>query len=227
MATTLMFPGVDPGVAAPDAQMRGGPQAASPRAAPPAGARGSRGHAAAPERAAGVGHAALAPRTPHVVRGAGTRTVPVGGPAAAAAAQLGGAAGAAAAGRAVVGRDRYDTARLVASRFAAQPAAAGGPATGGSATGTPTPPADVRVVGLATGQNWPDALVGAAAMGNLAGPLLLTGPDALSAPAQESMGALVKAGATTGVVFGGRDAVGETAAAAFAKAIPAAKPAAG
>lgn len=131
----------------------------------------------------------------------GSRTVPVGGPALAAAASLPAAVRA----RAVVGADRYDTARLVAARF---PAAA-------------TPARPLTTVGLATGANWPDALVGAAALGNLGGPLLLTDKDQLSASAKTAMADLVKSGTvTTGIVLGGRETVSETTATAFTALIP-------
>ncbi|PPK94208.1 NHL repeat-containing protein [Kineococcus xinjiangensis] len=137
----------------------------------------------------------------------GARTVPVGGPAAAAAAQLPTAA--AIAPRALVGADRYDTARLVAERFVTAPA-----------PGSPTP-APVKVVGLAPGQNWPDALVGSAAMGNLAGPLLLNIGDTLQPATKTALTTLTKGGAvSTGVVFGGRDALNEGAATAFDAMVP-------
>ncbi|GAB7191454.1 hypothetical protein NUM3379_21610 [Kineococcus sp. NUM-3379] len=141
---------------------------------------------------------------------AGTRTVPVGGPALAAARQLPAGAAAAAAAQAVTGTDRYDTARLVAARFAA---------TEGGAAAAP-----VQVVGLATGENWPDALVGSAAMGNLAGPLLLTRGQLFSPAAKDAVTALAKGGKlATGVVFGGRDVVTEATATAFDDVVPAAR----
>ncbi|TNM68763.1 hypothetical protein FHN55_06025 [Streptomyces sp. NP160] len=119
--------------------------------------------------------------------------VAVGGPAAAATSGHG-------AERAIVGADRYDTARLVAARFTA-------------ATGA----ARVDDVGLATGTNWPDALAGAAAMGNLDGPLLLTPPDALSPAVGSALSALSKAGRpTSALVFGGPSVVSSSTADAFA-----------
>ncbi|ABS01860.1 cell wall-binding repeat-containing protein [Kineococcus radiotolerans] len=124
----------------------------------------------------------------------GSRVVPVGGPAAAAAAALPAAGGSAA--RAVVGVDRFDTARRVSDRFAA-----------GTAT---------RAAGVATGDNWPDALVGSAAMGLLGGPLLLTsGPD-LSNSARSALTTLNAAKPlATGVVFGGEPSVPARAGTAF------------
>ncbi|MBB2900996.1 hypothetical protein FHR75_001784 [Kineococcus radiotolerans] len=124
----------------------------------------------------------------------GSRVVPVGGPAAAAAAALPAAGGSAA--RAVVGVDRFDTARRVSDRFA---------------TGTAT-----RAAGVATGDNWPDALVGSAAMGLLGGPLLLTsGPD-LSSSARSALTTLNAAKPlATGVVFGGEPSVPARAGTAF------------
>lgn len=131
----------------------------------------------------------------------GTRTVPVGGPALTAAAALPAAVRA----RALVGADRYETARLVAARFPA----------------TATPARPLTTVGLATGANWPDALVGSAALGNLGGPLLLTDRDQLSAAAKTAMTDLVKSGTvTTGVVLGGRETVSDVTATAFTTLIP-------
>lgn len=125
----------------------------------------------------------------------GARVVPVGGAAAEAAKALPAAGGSA--GRAIVGSDRFDTANLVARRFATGPTAA-------------------RAVGVATGDTWPDALVGASAMGLVGGPLLLTsGPD-LSASARAALGALNAAKPlATGVVFGGEPSVPAAAYASF------------
>jgi hypothetical protein len=73
---------------------------------------------------------------------------------------VGGPAAAAAPGRAsVVGADRYRTARAVADRLF---------------------PARVRVAGLASGESFPDALVGGSHIGHLEGPLLLTGRTTLA-----------------------------------------------
>ncbi|MEH3076211.1 MAG: cell wall-binding repeat-containing protein [Quadrisphaera sp.] len=133
----------------------------------------------------------------------GARTIPVGGPAAAAARTLGGDAAAATARAAIVGADRYDTARKVAARFA-------------EISGSSRPGA----VGLATGQDWPDALVGSAAMGNLSGPLLLTTTDELSPAAAQALEAMAAKGkATTGIVFGGSRAVSADATSAFTSRI--------
>jgi hypothetical protein len=124
----------------------------------------------------------------------GSRVVPVGGVAAAAAKSLPASGGSAA--RAVVGVDRFDTADLVARKFA---------------TGTGT-----KAAGVATGDNWPDALVGSAAMGLLGGPLLLTsGPD-LSNSAKSALTTLNAAKPlATGAVFGGEPSVSAKAGATF------------
>ncbi|NIZ90485.1 cell wall-binding repeat-containing protein [Kineococcus rubinsiae] len=142
---------------------------------------------------------------------AGARTVAVGGAAAKAAASspLPRLTAAAIAQKAVVGKNRYDTARLVAQEFPKTAAVSG---------------AKVTTVGLATGENWPDALVGSAALGNLGGPLLLTPKSALGPEATSAVGALVKGGTvTTGIVLGGRDTVSEGASDAFAKLVPVTK----
>ncbi|WP_380158922.1 cell wall-binding repeat-containing protein [Kineococcus sp. R86509] len=124
----------------------------------------------------------------------GARVVPVGGVAAQAAKTLPASGGSSA--RAIVGVDRFDTANLVARKFT---------------TGTAT-----KAAGVATGDNWPDALVGSAAMGLLGGPLLLTsGPD-LSTSAAAALTALDAAKPlTTGVVFGGEPSVPAAAATRF------------
>ncbi|WP_432524478.1 cell wall-binding repeat-containing protein [Kineococcus sp. SYSU DK006] len=143
--------------------------------------------------------AALAPATAQYLAKndpKGERVVAVGGPAAAAASSLADATGIAA--RKVVGADRFATARLVAERFA-------------TTAGTPT-----RSVGVATGENWPDALVASAAMGTIGGPLLLTGGADLN---PEAKGALDKLNTakplSTGFVFGGNAMVTDKAAATF------------
>ncbi|MEZ0165832.1 cell wall-binding repeat-containing protein [Kineococcus sp. LSe6-4] len=128
-----------------------------------------------------------------------TRVVPVGGAAAAAATALPADGGSAA--RAIVGVDRFDTAALVAGRFTA---AAGG----------------TKVVGVATGDNWPDALVGSAAVGLLGGPLLLTsGPDLAPAARSALAGLNAAKPLTTGVVFGGEPSVPAAAYASLGRAI--------
>ena len=99
---------------------------------------------------------------------------------------VGGAAKAAPGGRSVVGADRYDTSARVAALFD-----------------------DVAAVGLSTGANWPDALVGAAAMGTLGGPLLLT-DGAVLGPAGEVAGAIAArhGGLPGAILFGGEKALG-------------------
>ena len=134
----------------------------------------------------------------------GARTVPVGGAAAKAAATLDGDAGGRASAAAVVGTDRYDTARLVAERFAALDARDG---------------ARTAVVGLATGKDWPDALVGSTAMGSLVGPLLLNqGADLAPATAKALTALSSGSRPTTFLVFGGEKAVPASAAKAFGAA---------
>ncbi|WP_380158955.1 cell wall-binding repeat-containing protein [Kineococcus sp. R86509] len=106
---------------------------------------------------------------------ASARTIPIGGRAA--------AAYPAGASRGLVGADRYETAGLIADRF------------NGS---------DVTTIGLATGVNWPDALSGAAALGIVGGPLLLTPPDGLGVRTAASVDAIkAKTRVQNGWVFGG------------------------
>lgn len=119
--------------------------------------------------------------------------VAVGGPAARATAGHG-------AERAIVGADRYDTARRVAERSTA-----------------PAGSARVTAVGLATGDNWPDALAGAAAMGNLRGPLLLTPSASLSPSVAPAVAAASSAGRpSSALVFGGPSVVSTATGTAFA-----------
>lgn len=134
----------------------------------------------------------------------GQRTVPVGGAAADAVLDLPPGAADAALGNAVVGADRYETAAALAAVFAPETPAGG-----------PLP------VGLATGQEWPDALVGAAVMGRLQGPVLLTPAQALAPAASDVLQDLRSAGATlgTGLVFGGTDRVPEAVRAPFASGL--------
>jgi len=118
--------------------------------------------------------------------------VAVGGPAARATTGHG-------ADRAIVGTDRYDTARRVAERFTA-----------------PAGSARVTAVGLATGDDWPDALAGAAAMGNLRGPLLLTPSASLSGSVGPAVAAASSAGRpSAALVFGGPRVVSTSTATAF------------
>ncbi|MFB9376999.1 fibronectin type III domain-containing protein [Kineococcus gynurae] len=125
----------------------------------------------------------------------GARTVPVGGAARTAAGSLPAPAAAAATRAAVVGADRYDTARLLAEGF----------------------PGTARAVGLASGTAWPDALVGAAAMGVLQGPLVLTRGDDLTATARTAVTAATDAGARTGFAFGGPNSLEDGPVTAFGR----------
>ena len=89
--------------------------------------------------------------------------------------------------RSVVGTDRYDTSARVAALY----------------------DDDVAAVGFSTGVNWPDALVGAAAMGTLGGPLLLTDGSGLG-PAGEVAGAIAAqhGGLPGATLFGGETVLG-------------------
>ncbi|WP_159079645.1 cell wall-binding repeat-containing protein [Plantactinospora sp. BC1] len=89
--------------------------------------------------------------------------------------------------RQTFGFDRYETAQQVAYRYFDGIDIAGGR----------------DVVGVATGTNWPDALAGAALMGTLRAPLLLTAGNAttLSAPTREYLDTY-RAAISTGYVFG-------------------------
>ncbi|MEW9264725.1 cell wall-binding repeat-containing protein [Kineococcus endophyticus] len=134
----------------------------------------------------------------------GARTVPVGGQAEVAAADLPTVAARAAVAQALSGADRYDTARLVAAQF-----------QGG--TGVP-----VVAAGLATGENWPDALVGAAALGALNSPLLLTPRAQLDPAAQTAMAGLnAVSPVSVGLVFGGEPSLSASTMASFAALVPA------
>lgn len=89
--------------------------------------------------------------------------------------------------RAVVGADRYETSARVAALY----------------------DGEVGAVGFSTGQDWPDALVGAAAMGTLGGPLLLTDGSDLG-PARGAAGAIAakRGGLPAATLFGGERAMG-------------------
>jgi hypothetical protein len=63
-------------------------------------------------------------------------------------------------------------------------------------------------VGMATGAQFPDALSGGAAIGELSGPLLLTDPNQLSAATQSYLLAN-KSSITSVIVFGGSAAVSQ------------------
>ncbi len=134
----------------------------------------------------------------------GARTVPVGGYARGIAREL----GAATVARSLVGADRYETSRRIAQAF--------GPFT--TEVGTPA------YVGLATGENWPDALVGAAAMARQGGPLLLTDGRAptLTPSTVLSIEDLTAIGypAVHGTVFGGADVLSDALADEFAHNLP-------
>ncbi|WP_432495401.1 cell wall-binding repeat-containing protein [Kineococcus gypseus] len=74
----------------------------------------------------------------------------------------------------LAGADRYATAALVARQFSS---------TGFFEDAT-------TIVGIATGENWPDALAGSALLAYGGGPVLLTRPDQLPPVTAETLGAL-------------------------------------
>ena len=142
---------------------------------------------------------------------AGARTVPVGGPAAAASANGDpskdiGPLPSSIRARAIIGVDRYDTSRRVAEAYGALPGDPG-----------------KRKVGLATGENWPDALVGAAVMGYWGGPLLITDGNAaqLNAFTEKAVDDLSQDRTpTSGLVFGGSDVISDAVATRFGGLLP-------
>jgi hypothetical protein len=83
-----------------------------------------------------------------------------------------------------VGTDRYDTARLVAQHFFTHPTA----------------------VGIASGATFPDALSGGAQIAKLGGPLLLSGPGALSTASQQYLDAN-ESSVGTAYLYGGTAAI--------------------
>jgi len=87
----------------------------------------------------------------------------------------------------LVGETRYETAVAVANRFYANPA----------------------TVGIATGLQFPDALSGGSAMGELHGPLLLTDPNQLSPATQQYLTANM-ATIRSDYIFGGISAILQT-----------------
>jgi len=99
----------------------------------------------------------------------------------------------------IVGRNRYDTAAQVSGHFS---------------DGTTT------AAGLASGTNWPDALVGAAVMGHVGGPLLLTPSDRLDAATSTAAARLgTNPDLDSAYVFGGDAAVRPGTAEAFSSAL--------
>ncbi|PPK97719.1 putative cell wall binding repeat protein [Kineococcus xinjiangensis] len=101
---------------------------------------------------------------------------------------------------AIAGNDRYDTAARVARHFVST----------GPFFRTPG-----NSVGVATGEDWPDALAGSAVMGYTAGPLLLTRPNSLPAETAGALNALRDdarnaGGVTIALVFGGPRAVADS-----------------
>ncbi|GAA4990722.1 cell wall-binding repeat-containing protein [Kineococcus glutinatus] len=81
-----------------------------------------------------------------------------------------------------------------------------------------------RAVGVATGEDWPDALAGAALMGYAAGPLLITRRTSLPTETRDALVALGDdaasvGGVTTALVFGGPAAVSTDQDAAISAAL--------
>ncbi|GAC1477105.1 MAG: hypothetical protein NVS1B12_11750 [Acidimicrobiales bacterium] len=112
---------------------------------------------------------------------------------------LGGPAAAAASGLSVtpiVGSDRYDTAVRTAQAFFSTPA----------------------VVGVASGQSFPDALGGGVHAAAHHAPLLLVAPDQVPAPVQSYL-ASIRAGAPSAFVYGGPSAVSDATVAAVTAAL--------
>ena len=110
---------------------------------------------------------------------------------------IGGAAAAAdPAATAIVGVDRYDTSRKVATTLFDNP----------------------LIVGIASGQNFPDGLSGGAEIGQADGPLLLSAPSALSGPTQDYLSANRDA-IEVAVLYGGTAALSDAVEAAVHTAI--------
>lgn len=132
----------------------------------------------------------------------GAHTVPVGGPAHIAASVLGAGANV----NAIDGVDRYDTARRVADAF-----------------GSIRTPGKVAYIGMATGRNWPDALVAGASMAHRGGPLLLTDGAASGLVPSTSLAvsSLTADGFTaSGLLFGGSDVLSDGVMKDFGLRIP-------
>lgn len=87
----------------------------------------------------------------------------------------------------IAGTNRYDTAALLAEQYSKQ-----------------TP---VGVIGIATGESWPDALVAASTMGQLGGPLLLATREAVQPATLLPSLVAAQPGLHSAVIFGGRNAV--------------------
>lgn len=97
---------------------------------------------------------------------------------------------------ALVGADRYATAAIVARTFFPAP----------------------TTVGIATGQNFPDSLAGAAQLARVGGPLLLTTATGLPAPTSAYLGA-VKASVSTVHLYGGTAVVFSSVASAVTSSL--------
>jgi hypothetical protein len=93
----------------------------------------------------------------------------------------------------VAGSDRYGTSALLADLVWSPAVSLGVPAE----------------VGLATGQNFPDALAGGALAGLFGGPVLLTAPTALSTPTRDLLAGW-RGGVRTVTAFGGPSVVSAT-----------------
>ncbi|MEZ0163290.1 cell wall-binding repeat-containing protein [Kineococcus sp. LSe6-4] len=99
----------------------------------------------------------------------------------------------------LAGADRYATAALVAQQFTS---------TGAFSDAT-------TAVGVATGENWPDAMAGSALLAFEGGPMLLTRKDTLPTSTAQVLTALTEDATTAGtpishaLVFGSADAVSD------------------
>jgi ell wall binding domain 2 (CWB2) len=105
-------------------------------------------------------------------------------------------------GFSLVGQDRYQTAVMVAEQFF--PGA--------------------RLYGLATGQNWPDALAGSAMLGTFGAPLLLTPPTMVNPTVLSYLDLNSGSFAGESFVFGQTDVVSDAVSRAYATASGAGAP---
>ncbi|MGB3685146.1 MAG: cell wall-binding repeat-containing protein [Ornithinimicrobium sp.] len=96
----------------------------------------------------------------------------------------------------LAGADRYETSAKVAATF----------------------PSGLPVVYVATGEDFPDALVGGAVAGSSGAPILLTASDELSAPTAQALADLAPQAV---VVFGGPNAVSDPTLEAITAIVPA------
>ncbi len=109
----------------------------------------------------------------------------------------------------LAGNDRYETASLVAKQF----------------TSTAYFQDATEIIGVATGENWPDALAGSALLAYGGGPMLLTAKGSLPASTRSAIDALKADAATEGtsiqkvLVFGDENSVSAGAYDAIVSAV--------